>query len=192
MPTTVSRRSPCRPLTGNPERPLGTRASAIAAARYDGAARLASSSNAGSGNRKMRSTAADRDRPGDRTNHLSVARFNGSKGVLIGYYLDSADHGKRPPAEIQRLALEHGGGMPRSTPPSSKRVLRLMARVAWSRGSWRSESARRMKRSRRCANPTVACIRRDYMTNMSSWMQGAFESAREISTSLHKRAAFGN
>jgi monoamine oxidase len=28
----------------------------------------------------------------------------------------------------------------------------------------------------------------DYMTDMSSWMQGAFESARETATALHKRA----
>jgi monoamine oxidase len=28
----------------------------------------------------------------------------------------------------------------------------------------------------------------DYMTDMSSWMQGAFESAREVATALHRRA----
>jgi monoamine oxidase len=28
----------------------------------------------------------------------------------------------------------------------------------------------------------------DYMTNMSSWMQGAFESAREVVTAIHARA----
>jgi monoamine oxidase len=28
----------------------------------------------------------------------------------------------------------------------------------------------------------------DYMTNMSSWMHGAFESARETSMAIHKRA----
>jgi monoamine oxidase len=26
------------------------------------------------------------------------------------------------------------------------------------------------------------------MTDMSSWMQGAFESAREVATALHRRA----
>jgi hypothetical protein len=26
------------------------------------------------------------------------------------------------------------------------------------------------------------------MTNMSSWMQGAFESAREVTVEVHKRA----
>jgi monoamine oxidase len=28
----------------------------------------------------------------------------------------------------------------------------------------------------------------DYMTNMSSWMQGAFESAREVAMAIHARA----
>ena len=28
----------------------------------------------------------------------------------------------------------------------------------------------------------------DYMTDMSSWMQGAFESAREVAAALHRRA----
>jgi monoamine oxidase len=28
----------------------------------------------------------------------------------------------------------------------------------------------------------------DYMTNMSSWMNGAFESARETAMALHARA----
>ncbi len=28
----------------------------------------------------------------------------------------------------------------------------------------------------------------DYMTNMSSWMQGAFESAREVALAIHTRA----
>ena len=28
----------------------------------------------------------------------------------------------------------------------------------------------------------------DYMTDMSSWMQGAFESAREVATAVHRRA----
>jgi monoamine oxidase len=28
----------------------------------------------------------------------------------------------------------------------------------------------------------------DYMTDMSSWMQGAFESGRHVATALHRRA----
>jgi monoamine oxidase len=31
----------------------------------------------------------------------------------------------------------------------------------------------------------------DYMTHMSSWMQGPFESAREVATALHTRALAG-
>ena len=38
-------------------------------------------------------------------------------------------------------------------------------------------------------NPTAACnFAGDYMTDMSSWMQGAFESARETATAVHARA----
>jgi monoamine oxidase len=31
----------------------------------------------------------------------------------------------------------------------------------------------------------------DYMTNMSSWMQGAYESAREVVTAIHSRKLAG-
>jgi monoamine oxidase len=62
-------------------------------------------------------------------------------------------------------------------------------RVPWSRGSWRSETA--------AAHQALAVLRQpdgrvhfagDYMTNMSSWMQGAFESAREAAMRCTKRA----
>jgi hypothetical protein len=31
----------------------------------------------------------------------------------------------------------------------------------------------------------------DYMTDMSAWMQGAFESARDVAAALHRRALTG-
>jgi monoamine oxidase len=61
--------------------------------------------------------------------------------------------------------------------------------VPWNRGSWRSETA--------AAHAALAALQRpdgrvhfagDYMTNMSSWMQGAFESARAAATAIHTRA----
>ena len=61
-----------------------------------------------------------------------------------------------------------------------------------SRGSWRSETA--------AAHQALAALQRpdgrvhfagDYMTDMSSWMQGAFESARETAVAVHARATSG-
>ena len=62
-------------------------------------------------------------------------------------------------------------------------------RVPWSRGSWRSESS--------AAHDALAVLRQpdgrvhfagDYMTDMSSWMQGAFESGRDVASAIHRRA----
>jgi len=97
---------------------------------------------------------------------------------------------ERPPAEVQRLALEHGARIhPQYSQEFETAFSVTWARVPWSRGSWRSESA--------TAHEALAALRQpdgrvhfagDYMTDMSSWMQGAFESARETATALHRRA----
>ncbi len=118
--------------------------------------------------------------------------FTTNKGVLIGYYLDfRGTMRERPPAEIQRLALEHGGRVhPQYSAEFETAFSVSWARVPWSRGSWRSESA--------AAHDALAALRQpdgrvhfagDYMTEMSSWMQGAFESAREVAMAVHTRAA---
>ena len=117
--------------------------------------------------------------------------FTTAKGVLVGYYLDfRSTMRERPPAEIQRLALEHGARVhPQYATEFENAFSVTWARVPWSRGSWRSESA--------AAHQGIAPLREpdgrlyfagDYMTDMSSWMQGAFESAREVATALHRRA----
>jgi monoamine oxidase len=117
--------------------------------------------------------------------------FNGRKGVLVGYYLDfRRTMHQRPAADIQRLALEQGARMhPQYTNEFETAFSVTWPRVPWSRGSWRSESA--------AAEDALAALRQpdgrvhfagDYMTNMSSWMQGAFESAREVATAIHRRA----
>jgi monoamine oxidase len=63
------------------------------------------------------------------------------------------------------------------------------ARVDPNLVSWRSESA--------AAHEALAALRQpdgrvyfagDYMTNLSSFMQGAFELARETATAIHTRA----
>ena len=117
--------------------------------------------------------------------------FNTSKGVLVGYYLDFAGTmRKRAPAEIQRLAVEHGSGIhPQYTTEFDTAFSVSWHRVPWSRGSWRSESD--------AAHEALIALRQpdgrvhfagDYMTDMSSWMQGAFESAREVAAAIHRRA----
>ncbi len=114
-----------------------------------------------------------------------------AKGVLVGYYLDfRSTMRQRPPAEIQRLALEHGARVhPQYATEFENAFSVTWARVPWSRGSWRSESS--------AAHQGIAPLREpdgrlyfagDYMTDMSSWMQGAFESAREVASTLHRRA----
>jgi monoamine oxidase len=117
--------------------------------------------------------------------------FASNKGVLVGYYLDfRGTMRERPPVEIQRLALEHGARVHPQYPTEFETAFSVTwARVPWNRGSWRSESA--------SAHEALAALRRpdgrlyfagDYMTDMSSWMQGAFESARETAMAVHARA----
>lgn len=117
--------------------------------------------------------------------------FNARKGVLVGYYLDfGGTMRERPPAERQRLALEQGVRIhPQYTAEFETAFSVSWHRVPWSRGSWRSESG--------AAHEALGALRQpdgrvhfagDYMTDMSSWMQGAFESAREVATAIHRRA----
>jgi monoamine oxidase len=117
--------------------------------------------------------------------------FNANKGVLVGYYLDFKKTMRgRPAAERQRLALEQGARVhPQYTSEFETAFSVSWPDVPWSRGSWRSESGEALQ--------ALATLREadgrvyfagDYMTDMSSWMQGAFESARETATAIHKRA----
>ena len=117
--------------------------------------------------------------------------FTTTKGVIVGYYLDfRGTMRERPIAEIQRLALEHGTRIhPQYAQEFETAFSVTWARVPWNRGSWRSESAP--------AHDALAPLQQpdgrvhfagDYMTDMSSWMQGAFESARAAAIALHTRA----
>lgn len=97
---------------------------------------------------------------------------------------------ERPPAEIQRLALEHGARVhPQYSAEFENAFSVTWARVPWSRGSWRSESSTALEALAPLSQPDGRVyFAGDYMTHMSSWMQGAFESAREVATGLHQRA----
>jgi monoamine oxidase len=98
----------------------------------------------------------------------------------------------RSPAERQQLALEQGTRIhPQYATEFETAFSVSWPRVPWNRGSWRSET--------RAALDALAPLRQpdgrvyfagDYMTDMSSWMQGAFESARETATAVHARALF--
>jgi monoamine oxidase len=117
--------------------------------------------------------------------------FQGRKGILVGYYMDfKRTMRERTPAERQQVAIEqHARIHPQYTTEFETAFSVAWPRVPWSRGSWRSETA--------AAHKALAVLRQpdgrvhfagDYMTNMSSWMQGAFESAREVTVEVHKRA----
>jgi monoamine oxidase len=117
--------------------------------------------------------------------------FHTTKGVIVGYFLDfRGTMRERPFAEIQRLALEHGMRIhPQYAQEFETAFSVTWARVPWNRGSWRSESG--------AAHDALAPLQQpdgrvhfagDYMTDMSSWMQGAFESARTAAIALHQRA----
>jgi len=166
--------------------------SAIAAARYDGAGKIGLQF-------RRRFWERDDEIYGGRSwTDQEVGQiiypshgFTTAKGILVGYYLDfRGTMHQRPPAEIQRLALEHGARVhPQYATEFENAFSVTWARVPWSRGSWRSESS--------AAHQVLSPLREpdgrvhfagDYMTDMSSWMQGAFESAREVSTALHRRA----
>ena len=117
--------------------------------------------------------------------------FTTTKGILVGYYLDfKGAMRERPPAEIQRLALEHGARVHPEYPAEFENAFSVTwARVPWNRGSWRSESSSALEALAPLRKPDGRIyFAGDYMTDMSSWMQGAFESAREVATGLHQRA----
>ena len=166
--------------------------SAIAAARYDGAGKIGLQF-------KRRFWEQDDEIYGGRSwTDQEVGQIiypshglTTTKGVLVGYYLDfRGTMRERAPSEIQRLALEHGARVHPQYPSEFENAFSVTwARVPWSRGSWRSESDD--------AHQALAPLREpdgrvyfagDYMTNMSSWMQGAFESARQVAAALHSRA----
>ena len=166
--------------------------SAIAAARYDGAGKIGLQF-------KRRFWEQDDEIYGGRSwTDQEVGQivypshgFATGKGVLVGYYLDfRGTMRERPHSEIQRLALEHGARVhPQYATEFENAFSVTWARVPWSRGSWRSESS--------AAHEALVLLREpdgriyfagDYMTDMSSWMQGAFESAGEVATALHRRA----
>jgi monoamine oxidase len=97
---------------------------------------------------------------------------------------------ERSPAERQRLALEQGARIHPQYPTEFETAFSVSwPRVPWSRGSWRSESPAALQALAPLQQPDGRVhFAGDYMTNLSSFMQGAFESARTTAASIHKRA----
>ncbi len=166
--------------------------SAIAAARYDGAGKIGLQF-------KRRFWEQDDEIYGGRSwTDQEVGQiiypshgFTTAKGILVGYYLDfRGTMRERPAAEIERLALEHGARVhPQYATEFEHAFSVTWARVPWNRGSWRSESAAALQGLAALREPDGRVyFAGDYMTDMSSWMQGAFESARQVATALHRRA----
>src|SRR5688572_6869365 len=118
--------------------------------------------------------------------------FKTRKGVLVGYYLDfQRTMRERPPAERQRLALEQGGRIhPQYATEFETAFSVSWPRVPWNRGSWRSEAPAALQALAPLRQPDGRVhFAGDYMTNMSSWMNGAFDSAREVAMAIHARAS---
>ena len=166
--------------------------SAIAAARYDGAGKIGLQF-------KRRFWEEDDEIYGGRSwTDQEIGQiiypshgFKSRKGVLVGYYLDfTRTMRERTPTERQRLALEQGARIHPQYPTEFDTAFSVSwPQVPWNRGSWRSETP--------AAHEALAVLRQpdgrvhfagDYMTNMSSWMQGAFDSASEVAMAIHTRA----
>ena len=115
--------------------------------------------------------------------------------MLVGYYLDFGRRMiGRPPAERQRLALEYGARVhPQYASEFETAFAVSWPDVPWNRGSWRSETGAALQALAALRQPDGRVhFAGDYMTDNSSWMQGAFESARETATAVHKRALTRN
>jgi monoamine oxidase len=116
--------------------------------------------------------------------------FGSDKGVLVGFYLDfKRTMMERPPAERQRLALEQGARIHSQYTTEFETAFSVSwPRVPWSRGSWRSESPAALQALAPLQQPDGRVyFAGDYMTGLSSFMQGAFESARAVSAAIHAR-----
>ena len=113
----------------------------------------------------------------------------GRKGVLVGYYIQGQagrPMGERPPAERQAIALEQGGRIhPQYATEFETAFSVSWHRVVWNRGSWSSASAETRKQ---LSAPTGRVYLAGDHMNLNAWMQGAFESGRQVATAIHARA----
>jgi monoamine oxidase len=115
--------------------------------------------------------------------------YLGKKGTLVGYYLQGQSGrpiGDKTPAERLAIALEQGGRIhPQYATEFENAFSVAWHRVTWNKGSWSSTPAA----TRRLLNQPD---RRVYLAgdhlNLNAWMQGAFESARQVASAIHARS----
>lgn len=115
--------------------------------------------------------------------------FLGRKGILVGYYIQGQAGrpvGERTPSERLALALEQGGRIhPQYAAEFETAFSVSWHRVVWNRGSWSSASADTRKR---LSEPNGRIYLAGDHMNLNAWMQGAFESGRQVTTAIHARA----
>jgi monoamine oxidase len=111
------------------------------------------------------------------------------KGVLVGYYLQGQAGrpiGDRTPQERLDLALEQGAKIhPQYRAEFDTAFSVAWHRVKWSYGSWSNLAA---ANRRILLEPEGRLYLAGDHMNMNAWMQGAFESARQVATQIHARA----
>jgi monoamine oxidase len=118
------------------------------------------------------------------------AGYLGKKGILVGYYPQGQAGrpvGDRTPAERLALALEQGGRIhPQYSAEFETAFSVAWHRVTWNRGSWSAGGSNEARAVLRQPDGRVYLCG-DHL-NMNAWMQGAFESGREVATAIHARA----
>ncbi|HEX4913519.1 MAG TPA: flavin monoamine oxidase family protein [Vicinamibacterales bacterium] len=112
------------------------------------------------------------------------------KGVVVGYYLQGQSGrpiGDKTPQERLELALEQGSKIhPQYRTEFDTAFSVAWHRVKWSYGAWSNLAAANRRILLEPEGRTY--MAGDHM-NMNAWMQGAFESARQVATQIHARAA---
>lgn len=112
------------------------------------------------------------------------------KGVLVGYYIQGQAGrpvGDRSLSDRLALALEQGSRIhPQYRSEFETGFSVAWHRVTWNRGSWSSTTAdvRRV-----LSEPQGRVYLAGDHLNLNAWMQGAFESARQVATAIHARAS---
>ena len=111
------------------------------------------------------------------------------KGTLVGYYLQGQSGrpiGEKTPAERLAIALEQGGKIHPQYPTEFENAFSVAwHKVKWNKGSWSATPTATKAKLKEPQGRTY--LAGDHL-DLNAWMQGAFESARHVATSIHARA----
>jgi len=112
------------------------------------------------------------------------------KGVVVGYYLQGQSGrpiGDKTPQERLEIALEQGSKIhPQYRAEFDNAFSVAWHRVKWNYGAWSNLAA---QNRRILSEPEGRLYLAGDHMNMNAWMQGAFESGRQVATQIHARAA---